>query len=381
MNDQQAYVFNQYYIDFLKKVKGFAKEQKDAKKEARDILRTIKKHFSTMDKLSMEYVNFLDTHNFWDSYRSMEDTTSFTEEFQKQQLYLDISISDISTVLKDGYILRHYLCLLDLFHTTDLPVDPVLEAIKSLNQPTEFETKLEAISHEVAVYKLKKLRDMHKSHTRHAFEDELKDIESTSLGKLAKEIMGDINIEELQKTMSDPNMNIFASLQDPNSGFGKVLSTVSQKMLSKIGSGELQQETLLQDAVNLASKIPNMIPGGMGSQLGNIGNMLGQLQKMGMGMPGMDGDSSKKGGMNPMDMMQAMMSGMGGGNNKKGGMNPMDMMQAMMGGMNMNGAQKSATSSRVSRALKKQQTSDRLKKKLQKHRENNIQREVEKDHE
>jgi len=85
--------------------------------------------------------------------------------------------------------------------------------------------------------------------------------------------------------------------------------------------------------------------------------------------------------MNPMDMMQAMMSGMGGGNNKKGGMNPMDMMQAMMGGMNMNGAQKSATSSRVSRALKKQQTSDRLKKKLQKHRENNIQREVEKDHE
>lgn len=358
MNEQQAYVFNQYYIDFLKKVKGFAKDQKETKKEARDILRTIKKRFATMDKLSMDYVTFLETTQFWESYASLEDPMKPTEEFLEKQLYQDIPLSDIVAILKDVYILHHYLSLLDLFHTPELPVDPVLEVIKSLNHPTEFDTKLEAVTNEAAVQKLKTLREMHKKHTRHAFEDELKDIESTSLGKLAKEIMSDINIEDLQKSMTDPNTNIFASLQDPNSGFGKVLSTVSQKMISKIGSGELQQETLLQDAMNLATKIPNMIPGGMGSQMGDIGGMLQQLQKMG-----------------------GLMGSMGGAGGKKGGMDPMQMMQAMMGGMNLNGAQKNAANSRMSRAMKKQQASDRLKKKLQKHRENNIQREVEKDHE
>jgi len=359
MNEQQAYVFNQYYIDFLKKVKGFAKEQKETKKEARDILRTIKKRFSTMDKLSMEYINFLETTQLWEGYAALEDPLQPTEEFLEKELYQDIPLSDIIAILKDSYILHHYLALLDLFHTPDLPVDPVLEVIKVLNHPTEFDTKVDAVQHEVAANKLKRLREMHKKQTRHAFEDELKDIEATSLGKLAKEIMSDINIEDLQKSMTDPNSNIFASIQDPNSGFGKVLSTVSQKMISKISSGELQQETLLQDAMNLATKIPGMLPGDMGSQLGNIGGMLQQLQKMG-----------------------GMMGGGGaGGKNKGGGMDPMAMMQAMMGGMNMNGAQRNAAHSRMQRAAKKQQATDRLKKKLQKHRENNIQREVEKDHE
>lgn len=352
MSEQQIYVFNQYYIDFLKKVKGFAKEQKEQKKEARDILRSIKKHYGTMDKLSHEYMAFLETHQFWESYHSLEDPLQFSEEFQQKCLYQEIPISSLVAVLKDVYLLHHYLHLMDLFLLKELPVDPVLEAIKSLQNPTEFDAKLEAIPSEAAVAKLKSLQSMHKKHTRHVFDDELKGIESTSLGKLAREIMDDINIEELQKSMTDPNMDILGSLQNPNSGFGKVLSSVSQKMISKISSGELQQETLLQDAMNLATKLPGMMPGGMGEQLGSMGAMLQQFQKMAAG-------GSKKGG----------------------GMNPMDMLQSMMGGMNMNGAQRNAAGSRMSHAMRKQKASDRLKKKLQKHRENNMQREVERDHE
>jgi hypothetical protein len=190
-------------------------------------------------------------------------------------------------------------------------------------------------------------------------DDELKDIEATSLGKLAKEIMGDINIEEMQKTMNDPNMNIFESMQNPNSGFGKVLSSVSQKMLSKIGSGELQQDVLLNDAIHLATKIPNMLPDGMGAQLGNIGAMLSQLQKMTANKGGGGG----AGDMNPMEMMQQMMGGAGGSG---GDMNPMEMMQQMMSGMNLNKTQQSAAKTRMSSSMKKHKTASRLRAKIEK---------------
>ena len=54
-NNQQVYVFNQYYIDFLKKIKTYAKEYKESKKDARDILRSIRNNFTSMDKMSETY--------------------------------------------------------------------------------------------------------------------------------------------------------------------------------------------------------------------------------------------------------------------------------------------------------------------------------------
>jgi hypothetical protein len=352
MSDQQTYVFNQYYIDFLKKLKGFAKEKKEDSKEARNVLRAIKKHYGTMDKLSSDYITFLHQEGTWVAYEQ-EPSLEISLELGKKQLYRDITIQDILHVTNNSYLVSHFLVLMYLFTLPELPVDAVLEAIKKLHHATEFEEKLKDIPHENAVKQLKKLQDMHKAQSKTVLDDELKEIENTSLGKLAKEIMGDLNIEELQKTMSDPNANILSSFQDPNSGFGKVLSTVSQKMISKISSGELQQETLLKDAMELATKIPNMLPGGMGSQLGNMGEMLQQFQNLG--------------------------NMMGGG--KKGGSNPMDMLQSMMGMMNANPGARGAASTRVSNAMRKQKTADRLKRKLQKHRENNIQREVEDHHE
>lgn len=347
MSDQQTYVFNQYYIDLLKKVKGYAKEQKETSKSARDILRAIKKHYSSMDKLSNEYVEFLQQNGFWNEYNALEDKDSFTDEFLTLSIYKEITLQQIADVLGNTFLLRHFICLMDIFMVKDLPVEKVLDVIKVLNNAESFEEKIKEISSEEIVTKLRLLTKNHKSHTQSALQDELKEIESTSLGKLAKEIMQDINIEDLQKTLGDPNGgDLLSSLQNPDSGFGKVFSTVSQKMLSKITSGELKQDQLLDDAMQLASKIPNLIPGGMSSQLGNIGSMLKQFQNMGMG--------GQEGGFNPIDLMKNM-------------------------GLNLNGPQRNAANSRMTHAMKKQKAADRLKKKLQKHRENNIQREVEED--
>jgi hypothetical protein len=371
MNEQQTYVFNQYYIDLLKKIKSLSKETKETNKDARNILRSIKKNFSTMDKLTTEYTTFLENAEFWSIYDKMENPLIYSEEFMKTELYKEITIGEIVSIAKDIYIVNHYIYLLYIFHIHDLQIAEVVEVIKVLNNPTEFEVKIQEITNEIVSKKLIELRDLHTKHSRSALEEELKEIESTSLGKLAKEIMADINIEDMQKTMNDPNMNIFESMQNPNSGFGKVLSSVSQKMLSKIGSGELQQDDLLKDAINLATKIPSMLPNGMGSQLGNIGAMLEQLQKMNMGAGASNNSGSKSGSkknkqpeMNPMDMMQSMMSAMGNSSKNDGQMNPMDMMKTMMDGMNLNKNQQTAAKSRLGGAMNKHRSASRLKAKL-----------------
>jgi hypothetical protein len=237
------------------------------------------------------------------------------------------------------------IAILDIFRET-VP-DSIGDIVKLLNKPEEFSKKLEDVTDENIKAKLVFLSLLHKTHKNSSFTDNLKDIEQTTLGKLAKEIMGDLNIEEIQKSMNEPSGNIFESFKNPNSGLGKVLSSVSQKMLSKIGSGELNQETLLTDAIDLAGKLPKLMPDGMGSQLGNIGEMLAQLQKM--------------------------------GNATGGSQNPMDMMQEMMKGMNLNKSQKNRAASRMSTSINKSKLSSRLKKKLEKRKKNNIQTEVKED--
>ena len=64
-NNQQIYVFNQYYIDFLKKIKTYAKEYKESKKDARDILRSIRNNFTSMDKMSETYFEYINNSNIY----------------------------------------------------------------------------------------------------------------------------------------------------------------------------------------------------------------------------------------------------------------------------------------------------------------------------
>jgi len=345
--EQQLKFFNAYYIEFLKTINDISKSKKEAdnKETAVHICRAVKKEYRMMDQLSPKYLNALNKTGIWAKYNALENKEQFTDEFQENEIYNGITIKNISDVVEEPYFVHHLIAILDIFRET-VP-DSIGDIVKLLNKPEEFSKKLEDVTDENIKAKLVFLSLLHKTHKNRSFTDNLKDIEQTTLGKLAKEIMGDLNIEEIQKSMNEPSGNIFESFKNPNSGLGKVLSSVSQKMLSKIGSGELNQETLLTDAIDLAGKLPKLMPDGMGSQLGNIGEMLAQLQKM--------------------------------GNATGGSQNPMDMMQEMMKGMNLNKSQKNRAASRMSTSINKSKLSSRLKKKLEKRKKNNIQTEVKED--
>lgn len=346
--EQQLKFFNAYYIEFLKTIYDISKSKKDADKKetAVNICKALKREgYGKMDPSSPSYINYLNKTGIWTKYAALEDKKVFTDEFLDINIYKGITLKNISDVVEEPYFVHHLVGILDIFREN--VSDDVGDIVKLLNKPDEFSQKVEAVTDETVKEKLLFLSLLHTNHKKNEFSDNLKEIEATSLGKLAKEIMGDLNIDEIQKSMNEPSANIFDSFKDPNSGLGKVLSSVSQKMLSKIGSGELNQESLLTDAIDLAGKLPKLMPEGMGSQLGNIGEMLAQLQKM---------------------------SGAAGG-----GQNPMDMMQEMMKGMNLNKTQKNRATSRMNSAINKNKTSSRLKKKLEKRNQNNIQTEVKED--
>jgi hypothetical protein len=159
-------------------------------------------------------------------------------------------------------------------------------------------------------------------------------MEDTMLGKLAKEIMEDVDVEKLQKSIGD-NGDILKAIGDPDSGFSDLISNVSRKMATKISNGELKQENLLQDAMKFASVMPGLFGG----------NPNGNPGKNQMDMSNM------------MKMMSTMM------NNKEG----MDMFKNMMGNMNN---QKGGSRQTINKpALKKLAAVNKLKSKIAKRNE------------
>jgi hypothetical protein len=175
-------------------------------------------------------------------------------------------------------------------------------------------------------------------------------MEDTMLGKLAKEILEDVDVEKLQKSIGD-NGDILKAIGDPDSGFSELISNVSRKMANKISTGELKQENLLQDAIKFASAMPGGIFGNQGAS-GAAGAGSGGASKQGSGGGGQPDMTSM------MNMMSSMM------NNKEG----MDMFKNMMGNMNQN--QRGGSRQTVNKpALKKLATANRLKSKLAKRNE------------
>ena len=113
-------------------------------------------------------------------------------------------------------------------------------------------------------------------------------IEKSSIAKLAKEISEEIdakeflNLNEDMKNMSNP-MEMMNSLfsGDNSNGIGKLMGAVSEKLKSKMDSGEIDNETLLKDATSMLGNL-----GGLGGDnknrpdLSNIMQMAQNLSSM-----------------------------------------------------------------------------------------------------
>jgi len=352
------FIFNQYYIDLIKRIKSSAKAMRDNDKGSDDhafgksIMKVIKDNYITLDKSSDEYIIYIKSipEDFWTSYTNIDDINASNDWFLADDvkdvcIYKNISVSAIRNLVNDDFLCHHFLSVFYLF-MNELSDDDV-KLYLSVLQDTKNEISLDTITNELHRKVIARLNEMKTKKNKETSGIDMSQMEDTMLGKLAKEILEDVDVEKLQKSIGD-NGDILKAIGDPDSGFSELISNVSRKMANKISTGELKQENLLQDAIKFASAMPGGIFGNVNQGQGGANN------------GGGSGGAKQPDMSSMMNMMSSMM------NNKEG----MDMFKNMMGNMNQGQGQKGGSRHAVNKpALKKLATANKLKSKLAKRRE------------
>jgi hypothetical protein len=379
----KQFIFNQYYIDLLKRIKASAKKMRESDADATDgadvgeageqsavfgktILKAIRENYTTLDKSSDEYTMYMKTipEDFWTSYIGIDDISPsatdtgatatgatatdwfLADDVKDVCIYKGITVSSIRRLVNDDYMCHHFFTVFYLF-LNELSDDDV-KVYLSVLQDTKNEIGLDVITNEAHRKLIARLNELKTKKQKDTTGFNMSGMEDTMLGKLAKEILEDVDVEKLQKSIGD-NGDILKAIGDPDSGFSELISNVSRKMANKISTGELKQENLLQDAIKFASAMP-------GGIFGNAGAAGAAGAKQG----GSSGNANQPDMASMMNMMSSMM------NNKQG----MDMFKNMMGNMNQNQNQRGGSRQTVNKpALKKLATVNKLKSKLAKRRE------------
>ena len=325
-----VHVFNQYYWDLLKKSKNLAKDLKhkaSADTEARVILREIKNSYMSFDKTSEEHVQWYREHvaKAWQEFASdkkaLDDWNNWYENVDSivnLELYKGISMGTLMKVYKSKDVVLYYFLLLSVFANDSVSAENVSKVLELLrNKRTPFtEDEVQFLEDPFVATSVRLLHEL--SMTQAASvgtgaasgsssqDSLLSELENTTLGKLAKEIMNDVNVDEIQQSIGDGG-DILKAFSDPNGKMSQLIGTVTQKMVSKLASGELKQDSLLNDAMKLAGALPG----------GGAGGMFEQISKM-AGMFGGGGAGGDDEGFDIASMMKNMMGGgkAGGGGNR-----------------------------------------------------------------
>ena len=350
------FIFNQYYIDLIKRIKGFAKKMREGDNDeeqvfGKGIVKAIKENYITLDKSSDEYILYVRgiPSDFWASYTAIDDINASNDWFLSDEvkdvcIYKNISVSSIRKLLNDDYLCHHFFSVFYLF-MEELSDDDVKMYVSVL-QDTKNEISLDNITNDLHKKVISRLNELKTKKGKETSGIDMSAMEDTMLGKLAKEILEEVDVDKLQKSIGD-NGDILKAIGDPDSGFSELISNVSRKMANKISTGELKQENLLQDAIKFASTMPGLF-GNAGAAGGTGGAGAASSNNQRKNEPDM---------ASMMNMMSSMM------NNKEG----MDMFKNMMGNMNN---QKGGSKQSINKpALKKLAAVNRLKTKIAKRNE------------
>lgn len=330
-----CFVFNQYYIDFLKRIKSRCKDCKETSETAKRLLKEIKENYATFDKSSDEYINFVNEEIPNEKWEDFVENKDWIDSNGNTKLYKNFTISEISDVIEDNYLFLHFMCVFYIFRK-DLTDEQSAEIVKILQSSTG-KDDIDNISDDKIKSVILRLFDARNETIKEKAGLDMKFIEDTTIGKLAKDIMKDIDVEKLQKSIGDSG-DVLKAIGDPDSGFAEIITSVSQKMASKISNGELKQENIVQDAMKFASIMPGLFGG--------------------------DGNgSSKKSDMPDISDMMAMMSSMMGKGGKmndlfknaRGGVKPRAGMRTYA---NDSAIKKSALVKKMKRKLREQRKSD-----------------------
>jgi hypothetical protein len=288
-------IFNQYYYELLTKLRTIAKKHKDNSSTANKVLEVMKDNYKEFDKTSNDYVDYLNANcneEFWKSYVEVDkencDDWLKKEENKKICLFKDISIGEISKLLRDNFLCHHFLSVFFIYKNemSDDTASSILKILQTFSDDFE----LDNVDYKKVITRLNNMKtDKVKDDTSFEGMGELKD---TTIGKIAKEIIDDVNIDKFKQTISDEG-DILKALANPDNGLGELFSKVGNKVTDKISSGELNQDAIMKDAMKFASMLPSMFGNSGGSGGGNGDFNMADMMRM---MSAMNGGGGGGGG-------------------------------------------------------------------------------------
>jgi hypothetical protein len=294
VNEKIIFTFNTYFYDFLADLKTIV---------TKDKVRSINRKYptrlhNTLDNLS--YIDSIFTNEF--KAAIMDDSAVAT--------YGDLEIFpgvNYSVVAAGGSVMNNYILifmlLLKLYNNDDSLSEDALSSlflntltmlghVQSNNAVAAAASKSD-INVEDIVAVLDKMtigsNDDESSETfdetAHAFDPA---IQNTPIGKIAKEIADDMNLENIKSPEDLLKSEVI----------GDLFSKVSSKLQGKFADGSINQAQIMEDAKKMMSMF-----GGPGQENGNLfsnimKNMSGMSGMAGMsgmsGMPGIDKNKVKK---------------------------------------------------------------------------------------
>lgn len=277
------FVFNQYYIDLLKKLKIVSKKHKESSNTAKSVLKSIRENYSTFDKTSNEYITFINSnisHEIWDSYLNLEEINydDWINNNGGLIIFKDITLADIAKLLRDDFLCHHYLSVYYIFKN-ELSEELLEKIVKVLQNFDTLDVIDDSITDENYRKILIRLNSLKTDNIKSKTGIDMNSLKDTTIGKIAKEIIDDVDVSKLQKSLSEEG-DIFKAIAKPDSGFSELFTNVSQKMASKISSGELSQENIIKDAMKFASVLPNFFNNGSEGGIPNNNNMMNMMKMM-----------------------------------------------------------------------------------------------------
>ena len=248
-----VFTFNKIYFDLVNDVKQLAPELKEK----------IKKTYKVKNYASE--TNILNFPYFYEQLvKSPIDKILSIPELQNSDILQGITIQEILLYATEDFInvLCSYVLILTLIkHLTidvneDTPVlfEQIMKGVQSIQDGKDFTDVLGDIFDDDIKTMLSNIDSVFVKNkvtedaANQAFSPE--NLMNTKLGSLAQEISKEIDLTGIENPADLLN---FSNLTSGNNVIGNIVSKVGSKIQQKLGTGELKQEDLISEAINMMS--------------------------------------------------------------------------------------------------------------------------------
>ena len=294
-----CYMFNKVYLNLMKEIKD----------KNPDIKSKLKSNYKIFDKKSNEYITKM-VMNMNDTvtealFGDINDNILDKIEIMNFEIFVDITIDDIlkKVVDKDDNSrssLKYYVYILMVFgyiyKMDDLDDDKkeillkkTVDIIKSvdtnnISNEEELEKHLEDILDDDLRKLLMKMYVDRVTVNESVMKLDTEDIDTgleflnnTRIGELAKEISSSIDMSKMNMENPEELLNMNNLFSGSNNMLGDIIQTVGTKITQKIHNGEINQEELMGEALNMMGTLNSSGHGDMMSQMMGMMSGMGDL--------------------------------------------------------------------------------------------------------